>query len=468
MTTNYPGAIDTLDNNKLNDTLEIDDHPQVHNNIADAIMAMETELGANPSGSAATVKTRLDGLDTTIAGISVGATYPLDVRTYGASVGNVDNRSAIQAALADGDIVIPNSGGNPFKIKHATSGDTTTSLYVPARREILLPSGGAIQQVDACQQMIRFGGNSTSTQQGGKGNQGGIKGGGQLLANRFAQRCVLVDSWHGAKFMDFEVCDQIYAGIHIKANVFGTGDSDGHHIHHVIHRHDSSCSATSAERPKRFIVIEGGGGAGEGSSDNVIDGNCYVADGLLGETVYGSGDGGWGIEVINSSRVQIANFGCFDNTRFYSGAVLFRLTSALVSANAQQHGNVVDTMYTEAQASSPPANWIHSAVTVQVDAGSTKASLMHSIERLRYATTAGQNGKRLRAINNVAGNPADRITKLQYMSPRNDLTQNGHIQLDAGVTNCVIQTMGPQTGFVKQLDNTTAVDSSNKLVNLLA
>lgn len=467
MPSNYPTGLDVLENAKDNDTLELDDHPGVHNDIADAIMAMETELGIAPSGSDADVKARLDRMEADIASGTGPITYPLDPRAAPYNLNTIDSpavqRTSIQNALIDGDIQMP---AGQWQIAHRTAGDTNTSIYVPTRRTMYLPSAADILQTDACQQMFRFGGDGTASHLGGKGNNGGIIGGGRLLAARQAQRCVLVDSWHGIKLMDFGVCDQVYAGIHIKPNVFATGDSDGAHINHIIHNHDSA-SVTTALRPQRFIVVEGGGGAGAGASDNVIDGNCYVSDGLAADS-NGDGsanDGGWGIEVINASRIQIVNFGCFDNTRFYAGAVLIRVNSA---AGGTQTGNVVDTMYTEGQASGPAGTWMHRAVEVRADSGATQQTRDHSIERLRFASTAGAGGKRLRCVNNVALNPAGQIQKVSYLSPRNDLGSNGQIQLDDGVTNCVVQLMGAQTGFVKKLDNTTAPDASNKIVNLLA
>lgn len=56
----YPNGIDTLDTNKTNSTNTKDDHVYHHNILADATNKIETELGANPSGSLSTVTARLD------------------------------------------------------------------------------------------------------------------------------------------------------------------------------------------------------------------------------------------------------------------------------------------------------------------------------------------------------------------------------------------------------------------------
>lgn len=58
MTTNYPGALDnatTLPSSYTDATPTDVEHAAKHNNIADAIIAVETELGVNPSGTYNTV-----------------------------------------------------------------------------------------------------------------------------------------------------------------------------------------------------------------------------------------------------------------------------------------------------------------------------------------------------------------------------------------------------------------------------
>jgi len=65
MTTNYPGALDTtteLKNDATNATVSATTHKTAHNNIADAALAIETELGALPKGNFADVAARLAGL----------------------------------------------------------------------------------------------------------------------------------------------------------------------------------------------------------------------------------------------------------------------------------------------------------------------------------------------------------------------------------------------------------------------
>ena len=59
MATNYPGSIDSFTNPVSTDTLASVPHAAQHDNINDAVKAVETTLGVNPQGSYATVAARL-------------------------------------------------------------------------------------------------------------------------------------------------------------------------------------------------------------------------------------------------------------------------------------------------------------------------------------------------------------------------------------------------------------------------
>ena len=66
---NYPNGIDTFTTVKPDD--EMLGHASKHNNEAGAIVAIETELGENPSGSFDSVKLRLDGVDAAISSVEI-------------------------------------------------------------------------------------------------------------------------------------------------------------------------------------------------------------------------------------------------------------------------------------------------------------------------------------------------------------------------------------------------------------
>lgn len=59
----YPTTIDTLRDDFVNADPQADDHPNHHNDLADAVMAVETELGTTPSGSFSTVRERLEDIE---------------------------------------------------------------------------------------------------------------------------------------------------------------------------------------------------------------------------------------------------------------------------------------------------------------------------------------------------------------------------------------------------------------------
>ena len=67
MATNYPGSLDNFTNPTSASPINSPSHADQHSNANDAIEAIEGELGTNPKGAKATVKARLDDVDTSIA-----------------------------------------------------------------------------------------------------------------------------------------------------------------------------------------------------------------------------------------------------------------------------------------------------------------------------------------------------------------------------------------------------------------
>lgn len=102
MATNYPGALDSLTNPSAGDALTSPSHSAQHANANDAIEAIETELGTNPKGSAATVKARLDAIETgaRLGTNSVGATQLADNGVDTAAI----QPAAVTAAKIAGDV----------------------------------------------------------------------------------------------------------------------------------------------------------------------------------------------------------------------------------------------------------------------------------------------------------------------------------------------------------------------------
>lgn len=59
----YPGALDTLATAKADATFTATDHPQHHNDLADAVNKIEAALGVNPQGGFSDLVTRLQSRD---------------------------------------------------------------------------------------------------------------------------------------------------------------------------------------------------------------------------------------------------------------------------------------------------------------------------------------------------------------------------------------------------------------------
>ena len=67
MASNYPGSLDSFDtiasDKKTSDSVGGRTHRQMHNDLGDAIEAVQTELGTDPAGASATVKARFDVIE---------------------------------------------------------------------------------------------------------------------------------------------------------------------------------------------------------------------------------------------------------------------------------------------------------------------------------------------------------------------------------------------------------------------
>ncbi len=87
MASNYPGGLDSFDtiasDKKTSDAVGGRTHRQMHNDLGDAIEAVQTELGTTPSGSYATVKARFEAIE--------GSTLPQVDAKGDLIVGTADN-----------------------------------------------------------------------------------------------------------------------------------------------------------------------------------------------------------------------------------------------------------------------------------------------------------------------------------------------------------------------------------------
>jgi len=123
MATNYPGALDAFTNPTTADALNsvTVPHDQQHANANDAIKAIETELGINPKGSAASVKARLDGIN------------PAAGQVQGTSRGFFGASALAQTAVATNPMVIAKDTGAAYvqvaAINAASTGSADFAAY---------------------------------------------------------------------------------------------------------------------------------------------------------------------------------------------------------------------------------------------------------------------------------------------------------------------------------------------------
>ncbi len=149
MATLYPSALDSLSNPGPTDNLATVSHSAQHANANDAIEAIQTALGTNPQGGSASVKARLDTMDTAAASyvsgpVSSGAyriatfsgTTGKIVQDSGAGIdvsGNLTLVGTVSASGLGGSLL---STTNPV-MNGATSYGTST---IPARQDHVHPS----------------------------------------------------------------------------------------------------------------------------------------------------------------------------------------------------------------------------------------------------------------------------------------------------------------------------------------
>lgn len=118
----YPASIDTFSEAFTDSTPQAAVHAQHHDDLADAVKNVQTELGTDPSYTFATVKDRLNALDQPSFNIQT-ASYTLVLADYGKIVG-------MNLAGANNLTVPPNSAqafptGTQMTVKQEGAGQTT-------------------------------------------------------------------------------------------------------------------------------------------------------------------------------------------------------------------------------------------------------------------------------------------------------------------------------------------------------
>jgi hypothetical protein len=99
MSTNYPGALDSFVNPTATDTLDSATVPHAaqHDNINDAMAAVQVTLGVNPQGGSATVVARLTAIENSVSGkvSSVSGTSPISVTAGTTPVVSIDQTALV-------------------------------------------------------------------------------------------------------------------------------------------------------------------------------------------------------------------------------------------------------------------------------------------------------------------------------------------------------------------------------------
>lgn len=75
MPSNYPDSFDNFTNPGPADSMQVVSHSSQHSNENDAIEAIEQVLGLNPEGSEASVRARLEAIETALDNIGSGGVF---------------------------------------------------------------------------------------------------------------------------------------------------------------------------------------------------------------------------------------------------------------------------------------------------------------------------------------------------------------------------------------------------------
>lgn len=119
MPSSYPGGLDSFTTGTLTGVVSGSDH----GNKADAINRIEAELGTDPSGAYATVKARMDAVESGhLPGAGVYSVLAYGVTGDGTTDDTAAARLCYAAAAADGEATVIWPGGRTYKISNGDSG----------------------------------------------------------------------------------------------------------------------------------------------------------------------------------------------------------------------------------------------------------------------------------------------------------------------------------------------------------
>ncbi len=143
MASNYPGSLDSFDtiasDKKTSDSVGGRTHRDMHNDLGDAIEAIETELGTDPAGASATVKARFEVIEAndwvTSARIAADAVGSSEIAANAVGSSELADSAVDTAAIQDGAVTAAKLAvqpGNLLTDNQASGTDTlsdTTGFY---------------------------------------------------------------------------------------------------------------------------------------------------------------------------------------------------------------------------------------------------------------------------------------------------------------------------------------------------
>ncbi|MDQ1247693.1 MAG: hypothetical protein QG597_2064 [Actinomycetota bacterium] len=135
MASAYPGAVDALVRPDGTDPLS-DGHAALHNATSDAVEAVQTELGVNPSGSALTVAARFTAAESATADAQADATTAL------ADAATADGKAVTAQATADA--AVSKATYDAHSVLAATIDDTPAAVTVAEQTLLGRKTGGNI------------------------------------------------------------------------------------------------------------------------------------------------------------------------------------------------------------------------------------------------------------------------------------------------------------------------------------
>jgi hypothetical protein len=128
MSTSYPGALDSFVNPTATDTLDSATVPHAaqHDNINDAMAAVQVTLGVNPQGGSATVVARLTALDSTVAG-KAATNQTMYVGTTALAINRSSASQTLTGVSIDGNAATATSATSATSA--TTAGSVTNGVY---------------------------------------------------------------------------------------------------------------------------------------------------------------------------------------------------------------------------------------------------------------------------------------------------------------------------------------------------